>query len=164
MFFAIVLGVTFFIAAILLVLISQHDKKIATEKALLLQGEDGSLQLNFRQFTKICMDLCEIFKLEVIDFNNISAEEIAIVAMSEHPITQVQYLICCFHLPANTLLEDNKVIEISEEVIAERFSKAIIITTGRINPRLKMQPELAPMEFIDGKQLMKLIVEHKINY
>lgn len=162
----VVLFLTFAMAAVLIYFISAHDRRHKKKMDALAALQDGPevRTLDFRQFSKICMDLCEHLKLEVTDVAQPMASEIAIRAVSDHPVTRVEYLVSAFHLPRTAVLEIPKILELSDQIVSERVSKAIVITTGRIDPQVRTLPELAPMEFIDGQRLMGMMEEYKINY
>lgn len=151
---------SFFVSLILIYFISKHDQKIKNlqKKANITDTNhlDHNLEQEFREFTKFCVDLCEYLKLEVQDLSQSGKNEVSILALSSNPITQVQYLIVGFHLNENEVLDNNKVMEISDQIVSERISKGIIITTGSINSASKNLPELAPIEFIDGNKIKEL--------
>jgi len=162
----IVLILTFAVAIILIYLISSHDRKLKKRKeaARLEEPDDGSPTIDFRQFSKICMDICENLKLEIDDVNQLENDELIVRATTADPITQVQFLIVCYYLHKDDTLDNNKIMEISDQIVSERLSKGIIMTTGRIDEAAKNLPEQAPMEFIDGFKLQELIEKYKINY
>jgi len=110
------------------------------------------------------MDICENLKLEVEDVTQVDNDEIVVRAITQDPITKVQFLVVGFHLHHSDTIENNKIMEISDQIVSERLSKAIIMTTGKIDPSVKNLPELAPMEFIDGEKLKELITKYNINY
>lgn len=163
----IVLILTFVVALILIFFISSHDRKLKKKQEQLLisnELEEEESPLDFRQFSKVCMDICENLKLEIDDVTQLENDEIVVRAHSSNPITNVSFLVVCFHLHKKQTLDNSKVMEISDQIISERLSKGIIMTTGLIDPAVKNLPELAPMEFIDGNKLKELIEEYKINY
>jgi len=161
----IVIIVTFAIALFLIYLISSHDRKLKKRKeAARTEQEGDETAMDFRQFTKICMDICENLKLEIDDVNQLENDELIVRATSSDPITKVQFLIVCYYLHKDDTLDNNKVMEISDQIVSERLSKGIIMTTGRIDNAVKNMPEQAPMVFIDGFKLNELIEKYKINY
>lgn len=162
----IVLVLTFAVALVLIYFISAHDRSLRKKKSARRREEEAHLPpaINFRQFSKICMDVCENLKLEIDDITQAGSDEIVIHASTQQPITKVNFLIAGYHLHCDDTLENGKVMGVSEQIVSERLSKAIIITTGRINPAVKGLPELAPMEFVDGARLNELIGQYKINF
>jgi len=162
----IVLIFTFAVALVCIYLISAHDRRLKKKQQQDRHGqpEEDQQALDYRQFSKVCMDICEHLKLEVEDVTQMDNDEIIIRATTLNPITKVEFLVIGFHLHHNDTVENNKVMEISDQIVSERLSKGIIMTTGKIDPTIKNLPELAPMEFIDGTKLKELIQEYKINY
>ncbi len=163
----IVILFTFFVALILIYFISSHDRKRAIKASKLAIMNDGNTetQMDFKEFQKVCMNICEGLKLEITDVSAASASEFNIRAISQNPITQVEYLIAGFHIPRTSELEVQRVIEMSDQVVAERISKGIVMTTGRINvAALRAIPELANLEYVDGQRLMQLSKEYSFLY
>jgi hypothetical protein len=83
-------------------------------------------------------------------------DEIVIHAANVNPITRVEYLIVGFLCPEGQDIETGKITEISDQIVSERLSKAIVISPGKFPESLKSLPELAPMEFIDGVKMREL--------
>jgi len=162
----IVLIITFIVALILIYLISSHDRKLKKrlEAERDSQEPEDEERMDFRQFTKVCMDICENLKLEIDDVNQLENDELIVRASSSDPITKVQFLIVCYYLHREDTLDNNKVMEISDQIVSERLSKGIIMTTGRIDDTVKNMPEQAPMEFIDGFKLNELIEKYNVNF
>lgn len=160
----VVLIGTFFLAAILIYFISKHDKKMRDAEALRSANESSSSPaLNFRSFMTICQDLCDSLKLDISEITQPSGGEFSIRAFSRNPITRVEFLLAGFHLPQKTMLETGRIMEISDQVVSERISKAIIVTTGMIDRQAALSlPELAPMEFIDGTELARMMRDKEI--
>jgi|APSaa5957512535_1039671.scaffolds.fasta_scaffold222585_2 hypothetical protein len=161
----IVVIFTFAFAMVLIYFISSHDRK-RRQKAL---KEDASLSterpsLDFRQFVKMCSELCENFKLEITDIQEVQGSEVIIRAISPHPITKVEYLIVGLYISHLDTVGHHKILAISDQIISERLSKAIVITTADFDPHIKSMPELAPMELIDGTRLMELAKEYTFKY
>jgi len=157
----IVLVGTFAIAFLLIFFIAKHDKKIQKKE---IQNEDDTDQWEFREFTKMCIDICEGLKLDVTDVNQIENEEIAIRAESKAAITKVQYLIVGFFINKSQFVDTGKIMEISDQIVSERLSKGIIMTSGQIDQSIRRTPELAPLELIDRNQLQQLAKEYKMSY
>jgi len=162
----IVLIFTFIVAILLIYLISSHDRKLKKrrEAARTDEEDDGEPTMDFRQFSKVCMDILENLKLEIDDVNQLENDELIVRATSADPITRVQFLVVCYYLHKDDTLDNNKIMEISDQIVSERLSKGIIMTTGRIDDTGKNLPEQAPMEFIDGFKLKELIEKYKVNY
>lgn len=163
----IVLVFTFAVALFLIYLISSHDRKLREREENQRNSntsESYTLKFDFRQFTKICMDICENLKLDVQEVYQSQDNEIIVKAVSQDPVIAVQFLIIGFYLHPQALLEAPKIMEISDQIVSERISKGIIMTTGHIDDAVKLIPELAPISFIDGRQLKELMEKYKINY
>lgn len=154
----IVLIFTFVVAFVLIYFISAHDKKLTKQQNESLQKEStpDEQRKNFRLFTQFCVDLCEYLKLEVTDFSTESDFEILIKAENKNPITRVDYLILGLHLLPNENVSTTVVTSFSDQIISERLSKGILITTGLIPENIKNLPELASIDFIDGKKAKEL--------
>lgn len=163
----VVLILTFIFGLVLIYFISSHDRKLRLEQ-LKERGSkssaDNEIPIDFRQFTKICTDILENLKLEVQDVQQVDGTEVIMKATTSDPITQVEYLVVCFYLHGDDSVGTYQVQAISDQIISERLSKGIIITSGQIDPAVFALPELASMTFIDGTKMMALIKEYKINY
>lgn len=147
------------LALLLVYFISAHDKKLQTQaKAQASADTPSSEDINqaFRQFTKFCVDLCEYLKLEITDFSYEGSNEILIKAESKNPITRVEYLVAGFHLHPSDELNASQVTNVSDQIVSERLSKGMVITTGQIPNSVKSLPELASIEFIDGEKVKEL--------
>lgn len=160
----IVLCFAFAVSLFLIYFIAAHDRKLV-QKNLLPQSDEPKPEFtDFRAFTKACMDLCNGLKLEVTDIATPSSGEVALRAASSSPITKVEFLICGFLLPTTAVLDNQKIMAISDHVVSERISKAIVITTGLFDPQVKNRPELAPMEFVDGKKFSELLKKYSMSF
>ena len=150
----------------LIYFISAHDRKerLKTQKTRSQSSASNEIPLEFRQFTKICHDILENLKLEVQDMHESDGSELVIRAVSSDPITKVEYLVVCFYMHGDDSVGTYQVQAISDQIVSERISKGIIITSGQIDPAVQALPELASMTFIDGPKMMELIKEYKINY
>lgn len=160
----VVLIGTFFLALILIYFISAHDRRFRLEKQKKLkeiESQQGT-KTDFREFSKSCMDLCEGLKLDIESVSQSGNDEIIINAISRTPVTRVRFLIVGIHLISQEPLESNRIMEISEQIISERYSKGIIITTGIIDKSILSTPELAPIELIDGEEFIKLQKEYSL--
>lgn len=160
----IVLCLAFTVSLFLIYFIAAHDRRLAKKNLLYQSNEPAPEFTDFRAFTKACIDLCNGLKLEVTDITTPSVGEVSLRAASSSPITKVEFLICGFLLPTSTVLENHKIMEISDHVVSERISKAIIITTGLFDPQVKNLPELAPMEFVDGKKFSELLKKYSMSF
>lgn len=156
----VVLVFTFIVALFLIYLIAKHDRK----HKLTVVASTPHAALDYRQFSKACLDICEGLKLEITDFAPEGTEQIIIRARSRQPIIQVEYLIVGFWIVPESKVTGTQILEISDQVISERLSKAIIITTGQFEPGVYSLPERAPMEFIDGKKLPAIILKYQAKY
>lgn len=156
----IVLFFTLCVALFLVYLIAKHDRKHRLTQA----ASTPQALLDYRQFSKACLDICEGLKLEITDFSQESPEQIVIRARSRQPIIQVEYLIAGFWIQPDTQVTATQILEISDQVVSERLSKAIVITTGIFDPTVYSLPERAPMEFIDGRKLPGIISQYQAKY
>lgn len=152
----VVLIFTFAVSFVLIYFIASHDRRLKQRDALKHAGQSSGVTPDFRLFTKFCTDLCEYLKLEISDITRPHDDEIVIRAASANPITRVEYIIVGFHVPYHCEVEATKIMEVSEQIVSERISKGIIITTGTIPEAVHTLPELAPMEFIDGEKIVEL--------
>lgn len=161
--FVVLVG-TFAVALVLVYFISAHDKGIKkNELAKMRTSEDTySHKMDYRQFTKTCMDICEGLKLEVQDVTQSSNDEVIIHATTREQITRVHLLIVGFHLLHDETLDNQRIMEISEQIVSERLSKGIIMTTGKIDKSIASTPELAPMELVDGADLQRLARQYSL--
>lgn len=161
--FIVLIG-TFALALFLIYFISAHDRKYQNHQLARKNAETGTpgKEFEFREFSKKCMDLCNGLKLDVESVVQSEDNEVVIQASSRTPVTRVNFLIVGFHLNQNEILENHRITEISEQIISERFSKGIIITTGKIDTTILTMPELAPLELIDGDEFKKLLKEYSL--
>lgn len=153
----VVLIFTFVIAGVLIYFISSHD--LARKKRAASAGparSAASVDADFRSFTKFVSDLCEYLKLEVSEMTRPEEHEIAIRAANVNPITRVEYLVVGFFVPEGQEVERVKITEVSDQIVSERMSKAILVTPGTFPEEAKNLPELAPMEFIDGVKMAEI--------
>lgn len=160
----IVLMGTFIVAGILIYFISAHDRRTKLKAEAKARDEGLSTPfLDWREFSKVCMDLCDALKLDIADVSQPSAGEIALRAASRHPITRVEYLVAGFWLSRDALLDNGRIMELSDQIVSERISKGIVVTTGRIDRESALRlPELAPIEFIDGERLAEMMKNKEI--
>lgn len=160
----IVLIATFGFALVLIYFIAAHDRSMKKRNDLTTASQTGDQELpDFRLFVKFCTDLCEYLKLEIREITHPIDNEVVITAQNTNPITRVEYLVAGFLLPRHSVLEINRVMELSDQIVSERLSKGIIVTTGRIDREAALRlPELAPIEFIDGERLEKMLKDKEI--
>ncbi len=160
----IVLMGTFALALVLIYFISSHDRRLKAKLKLVNTASEQNQphKMDYRQFTKTCMDICEGLKLEIQSVAQASNDEVIIHASTRDPITRVHLLIVGFHLLADEVLETSRITEISEQIISERISKGIIMTTGKIDKSITTMPELAPLELVDGTDLKRLVKEYSL--
>lgn len=153
----VVLGFAFAVAFFLMFLIARHDQsRKLSAVAKPHAGAIPAVPEDFRHFTKFCTDLCEYLKLEITEITRPEDDEVVIRAVSANPITRVEYLLVGFHVPPETEIAVGKVMEVSDQIVAERISKGILVTPGRFPEAVRGLPELAPMEFIDGQRMGEL--------
>ena len=65
--------------------------------------------------------------------------------------------------PEGALVTGTDVQNFASDIVGERKSKGVIITTGFFAPEVATLPELPPMEFIDGKRLAELMKQHGVS-
>lgn len=155
--FVVLVG-TFALAIVLIYFIARHDKVLQKKLHNSAKADPAEI-LSFREFSKICVDICEGLKLIITDITQTEMSEVNIRAHSKDPITKVEYLIVGFYCPQAQAIEAQKIMEISDHIVSERLSKGIIMTNGMIDHSLKNLPELAPLEFIDRTRLLALAKE-----
>ncbi|MCP5463895.1 MAG: restriction endonuclease [Deltaproteobacteria bacterium] len=160
----VVLIFTFFVAMILVYFIAKHDKNLAAKEKSASEASASPKKIDFRQFTKICMDLCENMKIDVQDVKQGDNDEVIIYASTDNDIANVTYLIVGFHLRENQKADNHRIQQISDQIISERLSKGIVITTGEFDESITRYPELAPMSFVDGPKLWEMVSKYKINF
>lgn len=132
----------------LIALLSLADKKS--------QKPVSSQSLSFIQFQKACREWADSIKLEILE-EEIGKNTITILGQNKTPYVGGTFLVRGIYLEPTAILSPSQILEVSNMVVQERISKAILITTGEITPELPTISELAPMEFIDGKKLAELI-------
>lgn len=152
------------IAFILIYFISAHDHKM-NQKNKSAADADGYTEApyNFKQFSEICEKLCSALNLSIDETKYLQDNEIIFRATHKDPIIDVQFLVVALYLAPDKTASTNKIMEISDQIISERLSKAIIITSGKIDMSVKLRPELAPMTLIDFDKLNLLMEEHGIS-
>lgn len=153
----IVLIATFGFALVLIYFIAAHDRSMKKRNDLTTASQTGDQELpDFRLFVKFCTDLCEYLKLEIREITHPIDNEVVITAQNTNPITRVEYLVVGFLARSDQEIERVRITEVSEQIVSERLSKGILITTGLFPDAVKNLPELAPLEFIDGKKIAEL--------
>ncbi len=155
----IVLALTFLIALVLIYFISLHDKK--RSQVLVQKAEDKSDEPDLRTFMKQALGLCENLKLTVDSYMIHSSTEFSAIVSTQNPVTKVKMMVVGILNPPDHFVDNLKIMNISDEIISERLSKGIIITTGVFDPLITRAPELAPIEFIDGKRFKDLLKEYQ---
>ena len=86
------------------------------------------------------------------------------MARNPTPITGGQFLIHCLYSDKDAVIGSAEIIEFSNMIVQERLSKGIFITTGRFTGDIPAIGELAPMEFIDGEALRRLVNKYIPDY
>ena len=165
----IVLMGTFTLALILIYFIAAHDRrrdKIETAHAKETDTTSaGKPLMDFREFSRTCQDILEGLKLEITEISTPSGDEVVIRATSINPITRVDYLAVGFYLPKSATVETARIVEVSDQIVSERISKGLIMTTGKIDrASIIAQPELATLELIDGERLTVLQKEYSFKF
>lgn len=151
-----VLVFVFALSFVLIYFIASHDRRMKMRDLARHKNDPSGVTPDFRLFTKFCTDLCEYLKLEITDITRPEDDELVIRAQSANPITRVDYILVAFFTPRHLEVEVTKIMEVSDQIVSERLSKGIIVTTGQIPESVKSLPELAPMEFIDGARVEEL--------
>lgn len=137
----------------LIALLSLADRKS--------QKPVSNQSLSFIQFQKACREWADSIKLEILE-EETGENSITLLGQNKTPYVGGTFLVRGIYLEPTAILSPSQILEVSNMVVQERISKAILITTGEITPELPTIGELAPMEFIDGKKLAELIKKLQI--
>lgn len=145
---------------LLITLLAIADKK--QKQSQIFTTEKKSL--NQEQFEKASIQILEAMKLDLEEFHRNADNQLDIIAKNPSPVVGGTFLVQCFFVPENFLIEAPKILELSNMIIQDRLSKGIFITTGQFTPDLASISELAPIEFIDGEKFRSLVKEHAPDY
>lgn len=154
----LITAMAFILGFSLIFLLALSDKKRKAKK------NDSPPQIKREPFEKICSQIVEAMKLEIEEISRSGENQIDIVARNPTPITGGQFLIHCLYADRNAVIGAAEIIEFSNMIVQERLSKGIFMTTGRFTEDISAIGELAPMEFIDGAALQKLVAKYIPDY
>jgi len=127
----------------------------------------GTLQTgalpHFDRFVRICRDILEAHKLDISEVHeNAETQSVDIYCENPKPLIGGRLLAHCTLRAAEDVTSAAAVVELSSAIIQDRLCKGIFITTGQFTPELGAISELAPMAFIDGKELERLCHQQRI--
>ncbi len=157
----IVVVMTIIVGFLLIFLIQKTSKprETAEEKIPI----DPQLQsLNLDQFFALCCELLEKMGLKVVESFRTEDNQIDIYLENPAPIVGGPLTAHLILYPQGALVTGPDVQNFATDIVGERRSKGLIITTGFFAPEVATLPELPPMEFIDGKRLAELIKAYNV--
>ncbi len=114
------------------------------------------------QFEKACVAILEGMKLEIESIERTDENTLEIKAKNPTPFVGGNFFVYSVYLPPNEVVTSAEILEVSNMVIQDRLSKAILMTNTRFTEDLPAISELAPMEFIDEKRLTELMSQYRI--
>lgn len=144
---------------LLVLLLSLSDKKRRKRAT-----DTPEKKLSFEQFGKACLNIIEGMKLEIESVNESEDSSLDIVAQNPTPITGGRYLVHCLSIDPKEVVASAEILELSNMVVQERYSKGIFMTTGRFTQDIPGIGELAPIEFIDGDAFGELLEKYAPDY
>lgn len=141
---------------ILIFLLAVADKK---RKSASPPAEPALTSL---QFKKACLAVVDNMKLEVEETTESGDDQLEFIAVNPTPIVGGRFLVRCVYLSPHEAIQSPEVLEFSNEIVQERLSKGLLMTTGTFADDIAGLSELAPIEFIDGKSLKALMEKYRI--
>ncbi len=116
-------------------------------------------------FEKACFQIIEGMKLEIEEIHRSGNSLIDVLAQNPTPLTGGRYLIRCLYCDdPERSIQTTEILEFSNNILQERLSKGIFLTTGKFSPEISSLGELAPIEFVDGEDLEKLLKKYAPDY
>ena len=116
------------------------------------------------RFERICLLVLEGMKMEIDEVSRAGDSQIEILARNPTPITGGAFLVHCLYIDPAEVIGSARIIELSNMVLQERLSKGIFMTTGRFTSEIPGIGELAPIEFVDGEALQRLMEKYCPDY
>lgn len=118
--------------------------------------------LNIDQFFVICRELLQKMGLKVESTYRTEDNEIEVYAENPAPMVGGPIIAYLILYPIGALVTSMDVMNFASDIVGERKSKGILITTGFFAKDVPYLPELPPIEFIDGKRLHELMRQYQI--
>jgi Restriction endonuclease len=118
--------------------------------------------LDIDQFFAICRELLEKMGLKVEETYRTEDNEIEVYAENPAPMVGGPIVAYLMLYPRGAQVTSMDVMNFASDIVGERKSKGILITTGFFTPDVPYLPELPPIEFIDGKRLYELMQRYQI--
>lgn len=144
---------------LLIFLLALADKQTKKKRAADSPSPLGPLGLARPEFEKACVEVIERMKLEISDIQRTEDDSLDIRATNPAPVLGGEFFIRCVYLPdsSNQRIEAVEILELSNVIVQDRLSKGIFMTNARFTEELPAIGELAPIEFIDGERLKKMM-------
>lgn len=118
--------------------------------------------LNMDQFYKISCELLEKMGLRIQETYRTEDNEIEMYVENPTPMVGSPMIAHLILYPEGAKVTSTDVMNFASDIVGERRSKGIMITTGFFAGDVSYLPELPPMEFIDGKKLAALMKQYQI--
>lgn len=118
--------------------------------------------LNFDEFYGISCQILEKLGLEIKESYRDNDREADVYAENPTPLIGGPVIVHLHLYPEDGRITSMDVMNFASDLVGERRGKGIYMTTGHFGPDVWTLPELPPMDFIDGKKLENLIVEHQV--
>lgn len=158
----IVFVLTIVVGFLLIFLIQKTSKPLPTaEEKIEIDPQLKTLSVD--QFFAVCTELLEKMGLKIVDSYRTDDNEIDIDLVNPAPFVGGPLAAHLMLYPQGAQVTSTDVQNFASELVGERKSKGILITTGFFAPDVATLPELPPMELIDGKRLAALMKEFNIS-
>ena len=157
----IVFVLTVIVGFLLIFLIQKTSKPLPTAEEK-IEIAPQLKTLNIDQFYSLCARLLEKMGLQIKDSYRTEDNEIDIDLVNPAPIVGGPLTAHLMLYPQGAQVTSTDVQNFAAELVSERRSKGILITTGFFAPDVATLPELPPMELIDGKRLSVLLEQYDV--
>lgn len=139
---------------LLILLLAMDEKRTKKKRAQNPSEEESFTQ---KDFERACVTVVERMKLNIEEIERTDAHVLEIKAKNPAPIVGGDFFVYCIYLPRSEIVTAAEIIEVSNMIIQDRLSKGILMTNTRFTDDLPAISELAPLEFIDGARLQKIL-------
>lgn len=162
MLFVVALG-SLALGGVLILLIARYSPEAAEVRAQeqrRLDEAEGVVTrpgMPFDEWRHLVIDLLEALGFHIA-LEHTSGEVLEIIARSTEPLRKGKFLVRAVHAPRGDVIGQAFVLELQEEVRADRAQKGFVLTPYRIDTG--GMGEMEDMELIDGTRLRALIEEH----
>lgn len=158
----IVIILTVIVGFALIFFIQKTSKPLPTaEEKIEINADLKNLSID--QFFALCCALLRKMGLNIVDSFRSEDNEVDIYLENPAAIVGGPLTAHLILYPQGAVVTSTDVQNFATDIVGERKSKGIMITTGFFGPDVATLPELPPMEFIDGKRLAQLLEQYGVD-